>query len=240
MRSVFARLRIDYTKTLLKFTQSIKLTVPVAREAIDQEFWERFAKHDKALYYLFHLFRDRTLQECLLVDPALMRQDALDQLEMSNNNNGNNPVNAAAGGNANGNNSAGNNAMLPAGMLVPLGGRIAGFDAAANGSNNNSSSNNSSSGNNTGNGNKRDREAAGLAVNLLGEEDDAAALELLESSALSLAAAGQGATANNNNGNNANAVMMQAGKCVLPLLELHNNGINGRDVFLFDFYFFCL
>lgn len=81
LRSVFSRLRIDYTKALLKFTSNIKITVPVARESLDQEFWERYAKHDKALYYLYHLFRDRPLQDCLLVDHALMRQDALDHLD---------------------------------------------------------------------------------------------------------------------------------------------------------------
>jgi len=126
LRSVFARLRIDYTKTLLKFTQSIKLTVPVAREAIDQEFWERFAKHDKALYYLYHLFRERTLQDCLLVDPALMRQDTLDHLDLSNNNNVNN-INSINNNNpnstnpsnssTNANNNASNN-LLPAGIQI--------------------------------------------------------------------------------------------------------------------------
>lgn len=40
----------------------MKLTVPVPRETLDLEFWERYAKHDKALYYLYHLFRDRPMQ----------------------------------------------------------------------------------------------------------------------------------------------------------------------------------
>jgi len=75
LRSVFSRLRIDYTRALLKFTAGVKLTVPVPRETLDLEFWERYAKHDKALFYLYHLFRDRPMQDCLLVDAALMRSD---------------------------------------------------------------------------------------------------------------------------------------------------------------------
>jgi hypothetical protein len=54
------------------------VTIPIAKETLDQEFWERYAKHDKSLYYLYHLFRGRPLQDCLLIDLALMRQDTYD------------------------------------------------------------------------------------------------------------------------------------------------------------------
>lgn len=42
-RSVLSRLRIDYTKALLKFTSNIRITVPVVCESLDQECWERYA-----------------------------------------------------------------------------------------------------------------------------------------------------------------------------------------------------
>eukprot|EP01033_Poteriospumella_lacustris_P004698 gene4698-3366_t len=169
LRSVFARLRIDYTKTLLKFTSSIKLTVPVSREAIDQEFWERFAKHDKALYYLFHLFRDRTMQDCLLVDQALMRQDALDHLDASNAANNGNPAllpMMVANGGMGASSAAALGALVGGNPLNPrLGGGAANngglFTTGASGANVNAA------------GNKRDRDAAGLSV------DDEEALELL-------------------------------------------------------------
>lgn len=169
LRSVFARLRIDYTKTLLKFTSSIKLTVPVSREAIDQEFWERFAKHDKALYYLFHLFRDRTMQDCLLVDQALMRQDALDHLDASNAANNGNPAllpMMVANGGMGASSAAGLGALVGGNPLNPrLGGGAANngglFTTGASGANVNAA------------GSKRDRDAAGLSV------DDEEALELL-------------------------------------------------------------
>lgn len=170
LRSVFARLRIDYTKTLLKFTSSIKLTVPVSREAIDQEFWERFAKHDKALYYLFHLFRDRTMQDCLLVDQALMRQDALDHLDASNAANNGNPALLPTMMVTNGGMGATSAAAL--GALVggnPLNPRL-GAGAANNGG---LFATGASGANVNGAGNKRDRDAAGLSV------DDEEALELL-------------------------------------------------------------
>lgn len=73
LRSAFSRLRIDYTKALLKFHSAPKASL--TPEGLDVEFWERYAKHDKGLYYVYLLFKGRTEQDCLIVDMALSRTD---------------------------------------------------------------------------------------------------------------------------------------------------------------------
>jgi hypothetical protein len=73
LRSVFSRLRIEFTKTVLKFQTAIKTAT--SREALDTEFWERYARHDKAIYYIYQLFHDRSNQDCLMIDSALSRTD---------------------------------------------------------------------------------------------------------------------------------------------------------------------
>lgn len=73
LRSVFSRLRIEFTKTVLKFQTAIKTAN--SREALDTEFWERYARHDKAIYYIYQLFHDRSNQDCLMIDSALSRTD---------------------------------------------------------------------------------------------------------------------------------------------------------------------
>ncbi len=73
LRSVFSRLRIEFTKTVLKFQTAIKTAN--SREALDTEFWERYARHDKAVYYIYQLFHDRSNQDCLMIDSALSRTD---------------------------------------------------------------------------------------------------------------------------------------------------------------------
>ncbi len=75
LRSVFSRLRIEYTKTILRFQTTIK---PGAqqRDVQDTEFWERYAKHDKSMYYIYQIFFDRVPNnDCLMVDAALSRTD---------------------------------------------------------------------------------------------------------------------------------------------------------------------
>jgi hypothetical protein len=81
LRSVFSRLRIEFTRTVLKFQTAPKVTN--SREMLDAEFWERYAKHDKAIYYIYQLFHDRSSAECLMIDAALSRTD-FDEL-MTNN-----------------------------------------------------------------------------------------------------------------------------------------------------------
>jgi hypothetical protein len=79
LRSVFSRLRIEYTKALLKFQSAPKTSI--TQESLDAEFWERYAKHDKGLYYIYLLFKGRSDQDCLMVDAALSRTDhELDQV----------------------------------------------------------------------------------------------------------------------------------------------------------------
>lgn len=73
LRSVFSRLRIEYTKALLKFHSAPKASL--TPEGLDVEFWERYAKHDKGLYYVYLLFKGRSEQDCLMVDSALSRTD---------------------------------------------------------------------------------------------------------------------------------------------------------------------
>jgi len=73
LRSVFSRLRIEFTRTVLKFQTAPKVTN--SREMLDAEFWERYAKHDKAIYYIYQLFHDRSSAECLMIDAALSRTD---------------------------------------------------------------------------------------------------------------------------------------------------------------------
>ena len=46
------------------------------REVLDTEFWERYAKHDKALYYIYQLFFEKIANnDCLMIDAALSRTD---------------------------------------------------------------------------------------------------------------------------------------------------------------------
>ena len=65
LRSVFSRLRIKFTKTVLKFQTAIKTTN--SRETLDTEFWESYARHDEAIYYIYKLFHDHFNQEMRIV-----------------------------------------------------------------------------------------------------------------------------------------------------------------------------
>lgn len=81
LRSVFSRLRIDYTRTILKFQASLKQGTQ--REVLDTEFWERYAKHDKSLYYIYQLFFDKiATNDYLMIDAALSRTDV--DLDLTN------------------------------------------------------------------------------------------------------------------------------------------------------------
>lgn len=86
LRSIFSRLRIDYTKALLKFHSAPKTSS--TQEGLNVEFWERYAKHDKGLYYIYLLFKGHSEQDCLMVDMALSRTDfEFDHVLNSYNNN---------------------------------------------------------------------------------------------------------------------------------------------------------
>eukprot|EP01031_Cornospumella_fuschlensis_P036662 gene36662-44475_t len=96
LRSVFSRLRIEFTKAMLKIATPRSILpissagfavplLPVASGEQDGEFWERCAKHDKGLFYLYLLFKPMLLgegalagtawHECLMLDMALARTD---------------------------------------------------------------------------------------------------------------------------------------------------------------------
>lgn len=87
LRSIFSRLRIDYTRAVLKFQAALSsrgaptsliAPTPSQQAQIDQEFWERHCKQDKSLYYIFTMFKERAPQDCLLIDTALTRPDTVD------------------------------------------------------------------------------------------------------------------------------------------------------------------
>lgn len=81
LRSIFSRLRVDYSNAVLKFISvhnSAKTNS--TQEALDSDFWERYAKHDKGLFYIYMLFKGRT--DCFLVDMSLARTDF--ELEIEN------------------------------------------------------------------------------------------------------------------------------------------------------------
>ncbi|RYG66197.1 hypothetical protein EON64_10315 [archaeon] len=96
LRSVFSRLRIEFSKAMLKLATPRSILpsnspsfavplVPVGSGEQDGEFWERCAKHDKGLFYLYLLFKPMLLgegalagtawHECLMLDMALARTD---------------------------------------------------------------------------------------------------------------------------------------------------------------------
>lgn len=76
VRAVFTNLRIDYSKALFKFASAIAVDGPHHPDQMIFDFWERWAKHDTTLFYLYMLFKDRPVDDCLLIDPALMKQQS--------------------------------------------------------------------------------------------------------------------------------------------------------------------
>lgn len=76
VRAVFTNLRIDYSKALFKFASAIAVDGPHHPDQMIFDFWERWAKHDATLFYLYMLFKARHVDDCLLVDPALMKQQS--------------------------------------------------------------------------------------------------------------------------------------------------------------------
>jgi len=78
VRSVFTHLRIDYSKAIFKFASAIAVDGPHHPDQMIFDFWERWAKHDTTLFYLYMLFKDRVhIEDTLLVDPALMKQPSV-------------------------------------------------------------------------------------------------------------------------------------------------------------------
>jgi len=78
VRAVFTNLRIDYSKALFKFSSALAVDGPHHPDQMIFDFWERWAKHDTTLFYLYMLFnKDRPLiDDCLLIDPSLMKQQS--------------------------------------------------------------------------------------------------------------------------------------------------------------------
>ena len=58
---------------ILKFQNTTRTIL--TRDAVDLEFWDKYAKHDKGLYYIYQLFHDKQNKDCLLLDTALSRME---------------------------------------------------------------------------------------------------------------------------------------------------------------------
>lgn len=76
LRSIFTRTRIEFTRTLMKFHSSVKMGS--SKDVLDTDFWERFAKHDKAIYYIYRMVTDKQLMDNYIIDSVLSRADLTD------------------------------------------------------------------------------------------------------------------------------------------------------------------